>query len=59
MPKSGVSISVRQNRPATTGASTIGRIAAMRKAHCARGICRMRSAIDSPMTSCSVTVTPA
>ena len=56
MPKFGASISVRQNRPTTTGASTIGRIAAMRKSHWPAGICITSSARPRPMTSCSATV---
>ena len=57
MPKSGVSMSVRQKRPTTTGASTIGRIATTRNAHCARGMRRISRAIANPSTSWSVTVT--
>ena len=55
-PKSGASTSVRQNRPTTTGASTIGRIAATRSSPWPRGICSTSSASDRPITTCSTTV---
>ena len=57
-PKSGASTSVRQNNPTTTGASTMGRIAAMRKAAWPFGICSTSSASDRPTSTCNTTVDP-
>ena len=57
-PKSGESTKVRQKRPTTTGANTIGRIAATRSALWPRGICSTRSASARPIATCSTTVVP-
>ena len=56
MPKSGASRSVRQNRPTTTGASTIGRMATTRNQPWPRFICITSSASARPSTTCSTTV---
>ena len=55
-PTSGASTSVRQNRPTTTGASTIGRIAATRRTPWPRGMRITSSASASPIATCSTTV---